>query len=242
MIYYVWLKYMENEISFDNESAQSNNSSDLELGDTSSPKGTIMGVINNPLRRPKPGTTNTSSTTSSAEHWSDDIEQILQDVRSNAELLSVHHKKSYLQMLSQLIYFRVPLIIISALNSVFSVGLSNYIEQGTVSTINCLLSLSCACISSVELFLQIQKKLEVELNSYHGYYLLGTRISAMLKLDRGNREVEGITFLNNVVNDYNNLFEQSCVGKQDFKDDLVKFTLPSADAPSHEKKSSKRKP
>jgi len=234
---------MENEISFDNESAHSNNSSDLELGDTASPKATITGVINNPLRRPKPVSTNTSSTTSSsAEHWSDDIEQILQDVRSNAELLSVHHKKSYLQMQSQLIYFRVPLIIISALNSVFSVGLSNYIEQSTVSTINCLLSLSCACISSVELFLQIQKKLEIELNSYHGYYLLGTRISAMLKLDRGNREVEGITFLNNVVNDYNNLFEQSCVGQQDFKDDLVKFSLPSQETTCHEKKNSKRKP
>ena len=235
---------MENEISFDNDSAQSNNSSDVELGDTSSPKATIMaGVINNPLRRPKPvSTTTSSSTTSSAEHWSDDIERILQDVRSNSEILSVHHKKSYLQMQSQLIYFRVPLIIISALNSVFSVGLSNYIEQGTVSTINCLLSLSCACISSVELFLQIQKKLEVELNSYHGYYLLGTRISAMLKLDRGNREVEGITFLNSVVNDYNNLFEQSCVGQQDFKDDLVKFALPGSDTPCNDKKGTKRKP
>ena len=204
----------------------SNGSSDIESGETT-PKATIMsGIIMNPLRNSKrPPATPTGSSTSSAEHWSDDIERILQNIRSNSEILAKHHKESYLKLQSQLVYFRVPLIIISAMNSVFSVGLNAYLEQQTVSTINCLMSLACACISSVELFLQIQKKLEIELNSYHGYYLLGTRISAMLKLDRGHRELEGINFLNNVVNDYNNLFEQSNVDVQDFTDEFVKFEM-----------------
>ena len=221
----------------------SNGSSDIESGE-STPKATIMsGIIMNPLRNSSKRTSPASpsaASSSSAEHWSDDIERILQNIRSNSEILAKHHKESYLKLQSQLVYFRVPLIIISAMNSVFSVGLNAYLEQQTVSTINCLMSLACACISSVELFLQIQKKLEIELNSYHGYYLLGTRVSAMLKLDRSHRELDGINFLNNVVNDYNNLFEQSNVDIQEFTDEFVKFEMDDFTASSL--KQLKRKP
>jgi len=159
---------------------------------------------------------------SNEAHWSTDIEEVLEDIRANSEALAKHHKLSYISLQSQLVYFRVPLIIISALNSVFSVGLNAYLVQTTVSTINCLLSLICACISSVELFLQIQKKLELELNSYHGYYLLGVKISSMVKLKPGHREIEGLIFLNSIVNEYNNLFENSCVNIRDIEDQLIK--------------------
>lgn len=162
-----------------------------------------------------------SDSDASMDHWSSDVERVLEDIRHNADILATHHKMSYLGLQSQLVYFRVPLIIFSALNSVFSVGLNVYLKQQTVSTVNCLISLACACISSVELFLQIQKKLEVELSSYQGYYLLGTKISATLKLERTHREVEGLTFLNKMISEYNNLFEQSNVGKLNIDDKLV---------------------
>lgn len=174
-----------------------------------------------PPTPPRSPTPPSAQSDHSLDHWSSDVEHVLDNVRANSEILSTHHKQSYLKLQAQLVYFRVPLIILSALNSVFSVGLSIYIEQQTVSSVNCLISLICACISSVELFLQIQKKLEVELSSYHGYYLLGTRISATLKLERAHREVEGLTFLNNMLSEYNNLFEQSCVDKLDIDDKLV---------------------
>lgn len=163
-------------------------------------------------------------THSTLDNWSTDIEYILEDIRANSEILAKHHKQSYIALQAQLIYFRVPLIILSALNSVFSVGLGVYIDQQTVSTTNCLISLICACISSVELFLQIQKKLELELTSFHGYYLLGTKVSAELKLERAHRETEGLNFLHSIVSEYNNLFEQSCVDKRDIDDKLVSIS------------------
>lgn len=162
------------------------------------------------------------------DHWSTDVEKVLYDIRANSEILSKHHKAAYMLMQQRLVYFRIPLIVLSAVNSVFSVGLNTYMEQTSVSTINCLVSLLCACISSVELFLQIQKRMEVELASYHGYYLLGTRISATLKLDRQHRESEGITFLNQAIADYNNLFEQSNVDVKDIDDQLVGIINPHA--------------
>jgi len=160
------------------------------------------------------------------DHWSTDVEKVLYDIRANSEVLSTHHKAAYMLLQERLVYFRIPLIVLSAVNSVFSVGLNMYLVQATVSTINCLVSLLCACISSVELFLQIQKKMEVELSSYHGYYLLGTRISATLKLNREHRETEGITFLNQAIAEYNNLFEQSNVNMSAMDDQLVSIINP----------------
>ena len=181
----------------------------------------------NPLKPVSPvSSVDDTESTASVENWSTDIEDVLEDVRSNAEELAKHHKDSYIALQSQLIYFRVPLIVIAALNSVFSVGLNAYLVQSHVSTINCLLSLICACISSVELFLQIQKKLELELTSYHGYYLLGAKISACVKLKRVHREIEGLVFLNNISNEYSNLFENSCVNYKNIDDQLIKRLEP----------------
>jgi len=167
-----------------------------------------------------------ASSDATVDHWSTDIEKILYDIRFNSEVLSLHHKAAYMLLQERLGYFRIPLIVLSAVNSVFSVGLNAYLQQSTVSTINCLMSLLCACISSVELFLQIQKKMEVELASYHGYYLLGTRISATLKLNREHREIEGLTFLNQATAEYNNLFEQSNVNGHNIDDQLVSIVNP----------------
>ena len=73
----------------------------------------------------------------------------------------------------------------------------------------------------------IQKKMELELTSYHGYYLLGTKVSAELKLERAHREVDGLNFLHSTVSEYNNLFEQSCVNARDIDDKLVVISNPS---------------
>jgi hypothetical protein len=171
------------------------------------------------------------SETSTVDHWSDDVESVLHDIRSNCDIMSKHHKDAYLKLQNSLVYFRVPLIVLSALNSVFSVGLNTYLEQQTVSSINCLISLVCACISSIELFLQIQKKLEVELSSYQGFYLLGSKISATLKLSRPHRDPEGIPFLNACISEYNNLFEQAIVNGASYVDQLVSITNPNILAP-----------
>jgi hypothetical protein len=167
------------------------------------------------------------SEASTVDNWSDDVEGVLHDIRSNCDIMSKHHKDAYLKLQNSLVYFRVPLIVLSALNSVFSVGLNAYLKQQTVSTINCLVSLICACISSIELFLQIQKKLEVELSSYQGFYLLGSKISATLKLSRAHRDQEGIPFLNSCISDYNNLFEQAIVNGASYEDQLVAIMNPN---------------
>jgi len=105
---------------------------------------------------------------------------------------------------------------------VFSVGLTTYVPQTTTSVINCLISLGCACVSAIELFIGINKSMETSLFAYHGYKLLTVKISTCLKLSRANRELEGVPFLKEVINDYNKLLEQSLVISPYLDDILVK--------------------
>ena len=155
--------------------------------------------------------------------WSKDIETILDNLLDNVNKLQEQHRQRFLQSQSLLIFFRIPLIILSSLNSVFSVGLTNYMEQNTVSTINCLISLICACISSVELFLNINKNMEASLQSYHGYKLLGIKISSCRKLNREHRDKNAIGFLNECISEYKNLLEQSTVLLTDLDDKLLDY-------------------
>ena len=63
------------------------------------------------------------------ESWSRDIEIILDNLLENINTLQAEHKKLYIQLQAKLIWFRIPLILLSSLNSVFSVGLSDYVDQ-----------------------------------------------------------------------------------------------------------------
>jgi len=162
--------------------------------------------------------------TTTADTWSQDIELILKDLLHNSDELQKFHKTKYLINKKRLSYFRIPIILLSSLNSVFSVGLSSFISQENTSLINCFLSLICGSIGAVELFLQVNKKLEQSIISYHGYKLLSIKISTELKLNPSNRKLEGTDFLNEVIEEYKNLFEKSNIIRSKLNDKLIHIT------------------
>jgi hypothetical protein len=163
--------------------------------------------------------------------WSSDIEQVCQDLLFNIKQMQTTHKNNFLTLQKYLMYFRLPIIIISSTNSVFSVGLTIFISQQTTSVINCLLSLAAACISAIELFLGIQKQMDNELTSYHQLKLLSIRISHQLKLEPSNRETNGTIFLNSIMAEYTQFIENSLVNSHEIEDRLEKQTLNKLDSP-----------
>jgi hypothetical protein len=154
--------------------------------------------------------------------WTQDIETVLRNINDNSDRLQEQHRRLYLNYSNQLYYYRVPIIILSSINSVFSVGLVQYVPQTTTSVVNCLISLGCACISAIELFVGVNKSIESSLMTYHGYKLLSIKISTCLKLSRNNRELEGVPFLKEVISEYNKLLEQSIV-ITDYLDDVLTY-------------------
>ena len=152
-----------------------------------------------------------------SDTWSPGIEYILEEIRLNSIAISEHHKAKYYYSKGYLKYFRIPTIIFSALNSVFSVGLQPYCPQPIISLVCCIISLVCGVISSVELFLSIQSTMENELISSKDFYLLSVDIFKILSLEPGTRMINGKVYLDETYQTYCKLIENSNIVSAEMK-------------------------
>jgi hypothetical protein len=161
-------------------------------------------------------------------HWYLDMESILEKIRKNSVILSHHHKKYYIYLKERLKYFRIPVIVLSSINTVLSISLDKYTQYASI--VICGINLIVTIISSIELFLNIQKQIENNLILQSGFYTLSINIYKILKLNRTNRTVKGIDFLNESFDEYNRLFHLSTL--QSIKDSLTPLEKELEDAES----------
>jgi hypothetical protein len=149
-----------------------------------------------------------------------DLENILEKIRINSSILSKEHKKRYIFLKSSLKFYKIPIIVIGSLNSIASVALVPFFPQVYISLLNCLLSISCSLVTSIELYFGVTTQMENELASSKSFYFLSTDIFKMLSLNAGNRNVEGTAFLQECYSRYVKLTDSSCVLKKRIDDKL----------------------
>ena len=112
-----------------------------------------------------------------AAGWTDDIDNILHNIRINCVILNKLHKQRYFELKGNLKWYRLPVIVLNGANSIISVGLQPYATQGAISLTTSLIALTCGIIGSIELYLRIQKRLENDMISQRDFHLthLGDR-------------------------------------------------------------------
>jgi hypothetical protein len=152
---------------------------------------------------------------------STDIENLLDRIRMNSVLMSKYHKKRYMSLKETLKIFKIPIIIFSSVNSILSVGLQSYVEQGIISAVVSFISLVVGILGSVELYLRIQENMEVELIAQRDFYLLGIGIYKVLQLDEENRSLDMKLYLEEVFSQYQKLIENSNVVVKSIQDQLT---------------------
>jgi hypothetical protein len=143
--------------------------------------------------------------------WSDDMNLILDKMRMNCIALSDHHKYRYTFYKDKLILFRFPIILLSGVNTFVSVGLTGITDQLIISISTSIISLICGIITSLELYLNFQKRMESELMSHKEYYRLSVEIFKVISLDIENRKVDGKAFLEEKFSTYEKLLQSSNV-------------------------------
>ena len=143
--------------------------------------------------------------------WSPDVEGVLEAIRQNSVIMSKQHKDRYLYLKGLLRYFKIPIIILSAVNSVISIGMQPYMQQANISVMTCLLALTCGIVGSIELYLGIQAGMECELASSKEFYLLSVEIFKVLYLQPEHRSVNGHIFLDEKYKTYTQLITDSNV-------------------------------
>lgn len=158
--------------------------------------------------------------------WDTKLEKLLDKMRINCVNFSEYHIYKYRLYKRYLMCFRIPIIFLSGANVFFALGLQSYISQGEISIINGILSLVCGMLTSIELFLNIQKKMENDLISHKDFYRLSIDIFKVISLDKSVRKVDGKTFLDQKFSEYEKLIEFSNVIDSEFVFDTLSCDYP----------------
>jgi hypothetical protein len=96
---------------------------------------------------------------------------------------------------------------------------------------NSAISLFCGILTSVELFLNIQKKMESELSSHKDYYILSVQIFKVISMERSQRKMDGRAFLDSKFSEYEKLIQSSNVSTSESSDDI--FSQPTLFLENH---------
>ena len=156
----------------------------------------------------------------SSNNWNDKIEKLLNEIRINSNTLSEHHKKLYFNIKNIVVYFKLPIIILSSLNAIIAVSLTNYLNQEIISGTNCFISFIIGVLTSISLYLKIEDKLENENDMSKEYHKLGIDIYRTLSLRHDDRGIDGDQYLNNIYNQYIKLYERTNLNDIELTDKL----------------------
>jgi len=148
------------------------------------------------------------------EQWTEGIFDVLDRIRVNCyELSEIHsYKYDYYKELAKA--YRIPIIVLSGINTFAAVGLNGALDPQYVGILTSLISLACGIITAVELYLNVQKKMENELISHKDYYKLSLEIYKTIKIEADKRGVDGKTFLDDKFNAYEKLLQNSNDAKE----------------------------
>lgn len=153
--------------------------------------------------------------------WTEEETQVLNNIRVNCVHFTNAHKSSYFRLKDTLIWYRLPIIILSGCNSIISVGLQAYASQGAISITTSLIALTCSIIGSIELFFGIQKRLENHLVAQRDFYLLGIDIFKTLSLAPETRPIPSKDYIEKSYNTYIRLIESSDIIGRSIADKLI---------------------
>ena len=162
------------------------------------------------------------------------MKELLEKMRRNSIKLGFYHNSRYGKYRSALFYiFRLPSLILSGINGFFAIGLQKYISQNTISVTNAVICFVCGIITSVEISLNLQKRMESELDTYKKFYKLTVEIDKEMTLFVNKDDTERARLREFVEKKYNeyqsivslsNIVTSECMLSEDeferlFKDD-----------------------
>ena len=158
-------------------------------------------------------------------NWSEEQEGILEKIRINCIVLAETHRRAYFDYKNLSKLFDIPVIIISTLSASFSVGSQSYLPQHLISTTTCSISMLVAILSSIKLYLNLEQNLKLESELSKQFSLLSLDIFKILHLNKTDRSIDGLIYLNKKYTNYCHLIEQSnLLRKRMKKDELEELT------------------
>jgi hypothetical protein len=140
----------------------------------------------------------------------DPILTYLEKIRSNAAQYGKLHRERHGQLDSSLKYYKVPVLVLSALSSAVSLS-QEFIPQGTITIMNTTLGLICSVIVSLELFFGVSRELGRSETVSKDFYNLATEIKKQLVLLKGKSRMDILPYVESAYSQYTALVTNSSV-------------------------------
>jgi hypothetical protein len=142
-------------------------------------------------------------------NWNQNEEDFLKKMSYQCMVYYDYFNKKSDKYYSLLKKFSIPILIISSINSLMAVTLSQYMPQHIVSILNAILSAFTGILGSIQLFLKINEKLSQSILSASSFQQLSLKISKELALEQNKRSTDGVIFLNDCFNEFHAIIDKS---------------------------------
>jgi hypothetical protein len=142
------------------------------------------------------------------DSWHDAEEEYLKKLENQANILHKHYSKEYTYYNQLATKFNIPILVVSSINALTAIALSQFVEQTMVSILNAVLSAGTGVLGSIQLYMKLNEKMGKALSSSIHMKRIALKISKELSIDRDQRSVEGIAFLNECFTEFTTTIEQ----------------------------------
>lgn len=143
--------------------------------------------------------------------WSDELTGILDDIAANSLVLAEAHRRKYIRYKSYAHCFEIPVIIMSVISSTIAAGLTEYWSANTITICTCVLGMAVTVITSIKLYLQIDRILSTESRMYKAFYCLGIDIVKNMRLRAPDRSQSAREYLSETFQEYIKLVDESFI-------------------------------
>lgn len=149
------------------------------------------------------------STSSDDRTWTTEEEIFLSKLEKQCNDLYAHCITEYKYYQGMSSKFNIPILIISAINALCAISLSDFLSQRYVSILNAVLSAGAGVLGSIQLYMKLNEKMSNALRASVHLKKLALRISKELSIARKDRQTQGQQFLADVFAEFNTVIEQS---------------------------------
>ena len=140
--------------------------------------------------------------------WTDKEEAYLRKIHHQCNVYHLYYNKKSLRYTSLNQKFNIPILVISAVNSLVAISMPEFLDQNYVSILNGVLSLATGILGSIQLFLKINEKLATCITVSLMFQKIGLKIGKELSIERDLRVPDGKDFLMECFTEFNNAIDK----------------------------------
>lgn len=156
-------------------------------------------------------------------YWNDEHENILISLQKSSFRLSKEYQKIYFRLKKRLLWYRIPIIIISAIGGFLSLSNSGYIPAAYNKWVSLFVGFSNLLVTIISLIENL-KKIDIMVNGTYSAHLnfqkLHDEISIIKRIPPNEREENGYDIVNKLFTKYEAYLIDAPISEKINKDDL----------------------